>query len=107
MSSPASHIPSVLKETRSFPPTPEFSAAAHVKSLQEYEALYKKAADNPDAFWGEQAKSLTWDTPFETTLEWEPPFSKWFLGGKLNIAYNCVDRHVENGLGENARPNLV
>src|SRR4051812_30539805 len=95
MSSPASHITSVLKETRSFAPTPEFSKAAHVKSLADYEALYKKAADDPDGFWAEQAKSLTWAKPFSKVLEWKEPHAKWFVGGQLNVSANCLDRHLD------------
>jgi acetyl-CoA synthetase len=94
MSSPGSHITSVLKETRSFAPTPEFANAAHVKSLAEYEALYKKAADDPDGFWAEQAKSLTWAKPFGKVVEWVEPHAKWFVGGQLNVSANCLDRHL-------------
>src|SRR5262249_19431912 len=85
---------SVLKETRSFAPTPEFANSAHVKSLADYEALYKKAAADPDAFWAEQAKSLTWARPFSKVLEWNEPHAKWFVGGQLNVSANCLDRHL-------------
>jgi acetyl-CoA synthetase len=95
MSSPASTITSVLKETRSFAPSPEFSAASHVKSLAEYEAMYKKAADDPDGFWAEQAKSLDWMKPFSKVLEWNEPHAKWFVGGQLNVSANCLDRHLK------------
>jgi acetyl-CoA synthetase len=95
MSSPsATTITSVLKETRSFPPPPEFAAAAHVKSLAEYEQLWQKARDNPEAFWAEQAQSLQWMRPWNTVLEWQEPHSKWFVGGQLNVSANCVDRHL-------------
>ena len=68
MASPDQSITSVLKETRSFPPSAEFSATAHVKSVAEYEALWNQGNDNPEAFWAEQAKTLDWFTPFTTTL---------------------------------------
>ncbi len=92
MSTP--NITSVLKETRSFAPPPAFSADAHVKSLADYEAMYAKAAADPQAFWAEQAQSLTWDTPFTKVLDWKEPHCKWFVGGKLNVSANCLDRHL-------------
>ena len=94
MSSPTSDITSVLKETRSFPPTAEFAAAAHVKSLAEYEALYAKSEADPEGFWAEEAKSLSWLKPFDRVLEWNEPHAKWFVGGKLNVSANCLDRHL-------------
>jgi acetyl-CoA synthetase len=88
------NITSVLKETRSFAPPAAFSAQAHVKSMAEYEALYARAAADPQAFWAEQARSLSWDTPFSKVLEWDEPWCKWFVGGKLNVSANCLDRHL-------------
>jgi acetyl-CoA synthetase len=87
-------IESILREGRSFPPTPEFSRAARVKSMAEYEALYRRAEQDPEAFWGECAKDLSWFKPFDKVLEWKFPFAKWFLNGKLNASYNCLDRHL-------------
>src|SRR5438105_9376607 len=96
MSSPAApNITSVLKETRQFPPPAEFAAKAHIKSLAEYERLWKKAADDPEGFWAEQAESLHWFTKWNRVLEWKEPFAKWFAGGKINASYNCIDRHLE------------
>src|SRR5262249_31115166 len=92
---PSTNITSVLKETRSFPPTADFAAKAHIKSVTEYEAVWKRAADNPEKFWAEQAESLTWFAKWNKVLEWNEPFAKWFLGGKINASYNCVDRHLE------------
>ena len=92
MSTP--NITSTLKETRSFPPSAEFAAAAHVKNLAEYEALYARAEADPEAFWAEEAKSLAWMKPFSQALEWKEPHAKWFLGGKLNVSANCIDRHL-------------
>jgi acetyl-CoA synthetase len=95
MSSPSPNITSVLKETRSFPPSAEFSALAHVKSLAEYETLFKRAADDPEGFWAKQAESLAWFAKWTKVLEWNEPFAKWFVGGKLNASYNCIDRHLD------------
>jgi acetyl-CoA synthetase len=89
-------IENLLAETRTFPPSDEFKAQANATA-----DLYEEAERDHEAFWARLARErLSWDTPFETTLEWDPPFARWFVGGKLNVAYNCVDRHVENGLGD-------
>lgn len=84
-------------EDRRFPPSETFAAQAVAKA-----DLYDEAAADREAFWAKQARELlSWETDFEQTLDWsEAPFAKWFVGGKLNVAYNCVDRHVENGLGD-------
>jgi acetyl-CoA synthetase len=95
MSSPSTNITSVLKETRTFPPPPQFAAQAHVKSLAEYDKLWKHAADDPSGFWAEQAASLAWFRKWDKVLEWNEPFAKWFVGGKLNASYNCIDRHLD------------
>jgi acetyl-CoA synthetase len=87
-------IESVLNEARRFPPPAEFSRKAWIKSAAEYEELCSRAERDPDGFWGECAKALSWFVPFERVLDWELPFAKWFVGGKLNAAYNCLDRHV-------------
>src|SRR5262245_3345097 len=88
-------INSLLKEKRVFPPRPEFSKTALVPSLKDYERIYKEAARNPEKFWAAQAKTLLhWFKPWKTTLKWDPPFSKWFIEGKTNASYNCVDRHL-------------
>jgi acetyl-CoA synthetase len=89
-----SSIESVLTETRSFPPSKEFAAAAHVKSKAEYEALYERAAKDPEGFWAERAGELTWHTKWRKVLDWHLPDAKWFVGGKLNASVNCLDRHV-------------
>src|SRR5438128_2676692 len=95
MSSPTDTITSVLKELRTFPPAKEFASKAHVKSLAEYEALWKKAKDDPEGFWAKEAESLHWFRKWNKVLEWNEPFAKWFVGGKLNASYNCIDRHLE------------
>ena len=79
-----------------YPPSPEFAEQANAT-----EEMYREAEQDRLAFWGKQADRLDWETPFEDVLDWsEAPFSKWFVGGKLNVAYNCVDRHVEAGHGD-------
>jgi len=93
--SPSEQIESVLKEGRVFPPSPEFAAAAHVKSAAEREALARAAAEDPEAFWGGIARELHWFEPWSKVLDWQVPFAKWFVGGKTNLAYNCIDRHCE------------
>ncbi len=89
-----SNIESLLKEQRVFKPAAEFSANAHVRSMAEYESLAKAAQSDPDKFWAGIASELHWFQKWHTVLEWEFPFSKWFLGGKTNLAYNCLDRHL-------------
>ena len=98
MTTPANNITSVLHETRLFPPSAEFAAAAHIKSPAEAEALRAKAAADPVAFWAEQAAELlTWDEPWHTVFDGSnAPFFKWFLGGKLNASANCLDRHLQS-----------
>jgi acetyl-CoA synthetase len=91
-----STIESILSEDRVFPPPPEFAANAHVKSFEQYERLYEEAAKDVPAFWAKQAESLDWFRKWDTVLEWNEPFAKWFVGGKINISYNCLDRHLTN-----------
>jgi acetyl-CoA synthetase len=87
-------IESVLKEDRVFEPSKDFSTKAHIKNSQDYETLYKQALDDPEGFWASMAKELDWFKPWEKVLEWNPPFAKWFVGGRTNIAHNCLDRHL-------------
>jgi acetyl-CoA synthetase len=87
-------IESTQVENRVFPPPAEFSANAHIKSFEEYEKLYAEAAENPVAFWEKQAEALHWFEKWHTGLEWNEPHAKWFVGGKINISYNCLDRHL-------------
>ncbi len=98
-------IASFLTESRVFPPPAEFAKLAHIGSLAEYQALWDRAKDDPEGFWAEMAGMLTWTTPWDRVLDWTPPHAKWFLGGKLNAAANCVDRHCE-GAGRD-KPALV
>jgi acetyl-CoA synthetase len=86
--------PHVLDE-KPIPPPEEFSKKAHVKSLEEYRELYAEAKADPEAYWAEQGKLIEWAEAPKKTLEWNPPHAKWFVGGKLNVSYNCLDRHLE------------
>ncbi|MDQ3490558.1 MAG: acetate--CoA ligase [Acidobacteriota bacterium] len=88
-------IESLQNEVRFFPPPACFAASAQVKSFEEYEKLYAEAAADPEAFWAEQAEQLYWFKKWDTILEWNEPFAKWFAGGKTNVSYNCLDRHLE------------
>ncbi|CCI03060.1 acetate--CoA ligase [Microcystis aeruginosa] len=88
-------IESILQENRLFPPSAEFSQNATIKSLEEYQQLYAKAKADPQAFWAQLAeKELHWFEKWSETLDWQPPFAKWFVNGKINICYNCIDRHL-------------
>ncbi|UNZ04009.1 Acetyl-coenzyme A synthetase [Streptomyces rimosus subsp. rimosus] len=89
-------LANLLKEERRFAPPAELAANANVTA-----EAYERAAADRLGFWATQAKRLTWASEPTETLDWSnPPFAKWFADGKLNVAYNCVDRHVENGLGD-------
>jgi acetyl-CoA synthetase len=84
-------------EKRTFPPSKEFSAKANIKSMQEYEKLYKRSVEEPEKFWAEMAeKTLTWYKKWDKVLEYDfnKPFIKWFSGGKLNVSVNCLDRYI-------------
>jgi acetyl-CoA synthetase len=84
-------------EKRTFPPSKDFSQKAHIKSMKEYEQLYKKSVEDPEKFWAEMAdKNLTWYKKWDKVLEYDfmKPSIKWFTGGKLNVSYNCLDRHL-------------
>ena len=83
-------------EDRTFPPPPEFVAQALVSDR----SLYERAEGDWEGFWAEQAQALEWFAPWRSACEWKLPFAEWFVGGTLNVAYNCVDRHVAAGLGE-------
>ncbi|WP_353650221.1 acetate--CoA ligase [Nakamurella sp. A5-74] len=83
-------------ETRTFPPPAALAASANVTA-----EAYDRAAADPEAYWAEQADRLDWETPFDRVLDWsDAPHAKWFVGGKLNVAVNCVDRHVQAGNGD-------
>jgi acetyl-CoA synthetase len=86
-----------LLEVESFPPPASFASHAYWNDP----AVYAEAEADPEAWWAKQAAALDWAVPFDTVLDWsDKPFAKWFVGGKINAAYNCVDRHVEAGRGD-------
>ncbi len=94
-------IDTVMVEQRLFPPSAEFAAQARIKSMQEYQDLYDRAAADPEAFWAAEAREhLHWFEPFSQTLQWNAPHAAWFVGGKTNASFNCLDRHVLNGQGD-------
>ena len=86
---------SVLQEQRKFEPSPEFRRAAHLGSLEDYERVYRQSVENPEEFWAGVAGDLHWFKKWDRVLEWDAPWAKWFVGGQLNLSYNCLDRHVQ------------
>jgi acetyl-CoA synthetase len=91
-------LANLLSETRQFPPPAELASAANVTA-----AAFEDAESDRLEFWAEQARRLHWHEPWSEILDWSnPPFAKWFTGGKLNVAYNCLDRHIEAGRGSKA-----
>jgi acetyl-CoA synthetase len=90
-----SNIESILQEKRLFQPPAEFSKQAHIKSLEAYQQLCDRAQADPQKFWAELAETeLHWFQKWDTVLDWQPPFAQWFVGGKTNLSYNCLDRHL-------------
>ncbi|MCC9604260.1 acetate--CoA ligase [Blastopirellula sp. JC732] len=88
-------ISNVMQEARVFPPTPEFQAKAAISSMEQYQQMWDEAKADPPAFWDKIAKTeLHWFEPYRKTLEWNEPFAKWFVDGKTNASYNCLDRHL-------------
>jgi acetyl-CoA synthetase len=95
VSSPVTNIESLQHEDRIFQPSPEFAAQAHIKSMAELEALRAEASADSETFWAHHAESeLHWFKKWDTVLQWEVPHAQWFGGGKINISYNCLDRHL-------------
>ncbi len=89
----------LMEEKRKFPPPKAFSKMAHIKSLKQYKEIYKKSIKNPDAFWAKMAKEfLHWNKKWTKVSEWDftKPSVKWFINGKLNVSYNCIDRHLNS-----------
>ena len=96
-------LSNLLKEDRRFEPPADLAEHANLT-----EEAYARAEADPEAFWAEQADRLSWDTTWDRVLDWDtPPFAKWFVGGRLNAAYNCVDRHVEEGRGDQVAIHFV
>src|SRR5208283_374488 len=90
----STNIESILREGRKFAPSPAFVRQAAVKGQAEYEALYRRAEQDPEGFWGDCARELAWSKPFGKVLDWQYPFAEWFVGGEINAAWNCLDRHL-------------
>jgi acetyl-CoA synthetase len=88
------NIESHLIETRVFKPAKDFAKNARVKSLEQYRRMHRESIKSPDKFWAREAKELTWRAPWKKVLQWKAPFAKWFVGGKLNLSENCLDRHL-------------
>ena len=89
---------SILTEQRQFPPGKEFVDRAHISSREEYDRLWRKSLEAPETFWGEHGREMIdWFEPFGKVIEWSPPFARFFSGGRLNVSYNCIDRHVKSG----------
>lgn len=96
-------ITSSLQEKRKFPPPRAFAKDAHIKSEAEYRKIWEESVKRPEKFWARRAKELlSWDRPFRRVLDWKPPHAKWFIGGKLNVSVNCIDRHIAAGKGNKA-----
>ena len=94
-------IANVLNETRLFPPSELFAKQSAIGSLAAYEEIYNESVQDIEVFWAKQAKEhLHWFEPFHKTLEWNNPLAKWFIGGKTNVSFNCLDAHVLNGHGD-------
>ena len=86
---------SLLRENRVFPPPAEFAAKAHIRSLEQYEAMYRRSVEDPEAFWAEAAGELEWFAPWTKVRTGDISHAKWFVDGKLNLSHNCVDRHAK------------
>ena len=86
---------SMLRENRLFAPPQEFAAKAWIGSEAEYEAMYRRSLEDPEGFWGEAARELDWFKPWSKVIDGEGPDTKWFTGGQMNLAHNCVDRHAK------------
>jgi acetyl-CoA synthetase len=103
MSDDNASIESVLKETRSFAPPATFVEQANISSEEQYNEMWQQAKDDPAGFWGDLAtQQLHWFKPFDSVIDGDMPNTKWFSGGKINVSYNCLDRHLEEGRGNKA-----
>jgi acetyl-CoA synthetase len=94
-------VHTVMQESRLFPPSEVFRSRARIGSMEAYQSLYERSIVDSEAFWGEEAREhLHWFEPFREVLRWNEPVAEWFVGGKTNASYNCLDRHLEAGLGD-------
>jgi acetyl-CoA synthetase len=101
MAAQAGQIDTIMQEKRLFPPPQHFAASARIKSLEEYQQLWERAAADPPEFWAKLGREeLHWFEPFQKSLIWNEPFAQWFVGGKTNVSYNCLDRNLAAGLGD-------
>jgi acetyl-CoA synthetase len=87
---------------QAYAPSPEFAAAAHVRSMAEYEALWRRSIDHPAEYWAEEAQAFDWFSPWSQVLDWNPPDARWFVDATTNVSVNCLDRHVASGRGDHA-----
>ena len=88
------NIESHLVENRLFKPSKEFSKKARIQSMAQYRAMWEESVKKPEKFWAREAAELTWNKKWTKVLDWKVPFAKWFVGGKINVAENCLDRHI-------------
>jgi len=95
VTAPSESIDSVLQEQRKFECPDHFRQQAHIKTLSDYERLYSESVEQPERFWGRIAEDLHWFQKWDKVLEWNHPWAKWFVGGQINLSYNCLDRHVQ------------
>jgi acetyl-CoA synthetase len=95
-----SAISSTMQENRKFPPPAAFAAKARVKSREEYETLYRESIEHPETFWPRIASELHWFKQWAQVLHWDAPNAKWFVGGKTNVSFNCLDHQIAKGRGE-------
>src|SRR3984957_1413602 len=93
-------IESAMNETRVFPPSPAVSAKAWIKSRKQYDEMYRESIDQPAQFWAKIAEELHWFKKWDKVLDWKLPDAKWFVDGKTNVAYNCLDYQIEKGRGD-------
>jgi acetyl-CoA synthetase len=100
MSNPQVGIESTQQEDRLFAPPPEFSAKAWIQSREQYDTMYRESIDRPEEFWGKIASELKWFKTWDRVLDWKLPNAKWFVGGKTNLSYNCLDAQIDAGRGD-------
>lgn len=94
-------VKTVMQETRVFPPSADFASKASIGSMADYENLYQQSISDNESFWGQQAREhLHWFEPFQQVLQWDEPVAQWFVGGKTNASYNCLDRNIDQGRGD-------
>lgn len=93
----SSDFKSLQTENRVFPPSDDFKAKARISSMEDYKRLHAESVNSPDTFWAREAGELHWQQKWTQVLDWQPPFAQWFVGAKVNVSENCVDRHLTNG----------